>query len=111
MKKVFLLMCLMASTVMNAQVVLWDGEDKEVGSDGGFWNRSTPTVIEEEGNKCLKATLSSEGEEWERQNIALGLGDYNLKGLRRVTLRIKMAEAHNVKVKHPSLLASQSTAP
>ena len=99
MKKLFLLMCLMASTVMNAQVVLWDGEGKEVGSDGGFWNRSTPTVIEEEGNKCLKATLSSEGEEWERQNIALGLGDYNLKGLRRVTLRIKMAEAHNVKVK------------
>lgn len=89
----------MAATAINAQVVLWDGEDKEVGSDGGFWNRSTPTVVEEDGNKCLKATLSSEGEEWERQNIALGLGDYNLKGLRRVTMRIKMAEGHNVKVK------------
>lgn len=99
MKKVFLLGMLFVATVCNAQVVLWNGDDKEVGSDGGFWNRCTPTVVEEDGNKCLKATLSNDGEAWERHNIALGLNDANLKGLRRVTLRIKMAGAHNVKVK------------
>ena len=51
MKKVFLLAMLFAATVCNAQVVLWDGTDKEVGSDGGFWNRADPTVVEEDGNK------------------------------------------------------------
>ena len=48
MKKVFLLAMLFAATVCNAQVVLWDGTDKEVGSDGGFWNRADPTVVEED---------------------------------------------------------------
>ena len=32
---------LFAATVCNAQVVLWDGTDKEVGSDGGFWTERT----------------------------------------------------------------------
>ena len=48
---------LFAATVCNAQVVLWDGTDKEVGSDGGFWNRAEPTVVEDEGNKIMKFTL------------------------------------------------------
>ena len=50
MKKILLLATLFAATVSNAQVVLWNGEDKEVGSDGGFWNRADPTVVEEDGN-------------------------------------------------------------
>ena len=36
MKKLLLMATVFAATVCNAQVVLWDGEDKEVGSDGGF---------------------------------------------------------------------------
>ena len=57
MKKLFLLATMFAATVCNAQTVLWDGEDKEVGSDGGFWNRAEPTVVEEDGNKCLKIII------------------------------------------------------
>ena len=68
-----------AATVCNAQTVLWDGEDKEVGSDGGFWNRAEPTV--------------------EHCNAGLPLGDVDFKGLRRMTMRIKMSINHNVLVK------------
>ena len=41
MKRKFLVfaMTLMAMTA-SAQIVVWNGEDKEVGSDGGFWNRA-----------------------------------------------------------------------
>ena len=83
MKKVFLLAMLFAATVCNAQVVLWDGTDKEVGSDGGFWNRADPTVVEEDGNKIMKFTLKA---------------DVDFKALRRLTMRLKMTDAHNVLV-------------
>lgn len=101
MKKVFLLSMLFAATVCNAQVVLWDGTDKEAGSDGGFWGRADPTVVEEEdGNKIMKFTLKANPSGWgdEHHNAALPLGDVNLKGLRRLTMRLKMTDAHNVLV-------------
>lgn len=92
---------LFAATVCNAQVVLWDGTDKEVGSDGGFWNRAEPTVVEDEGNKIMKFTLKDNPGGWDKEhcNFALPLGDVNFKGLRRMTLRIKMGVNHNVLVK------------
>ena len=101
MKKLFLLSMLFAATVCNAQVVLWDGTDKEVGSDGGFWNRAEPTVVEDEGNKIMKFTLKDNPGGWDKEhcNFALPLGDVNFKGLRRMTLRIKMGVNHNVLVK------------
>ena len=91
---------LFAATVCNAQVVLWDGTDKEVGSDGGFWNRAEPTVVEDEGNKIMKFTLKDNPGGWDQEhhNAALPVGDANLKGLRRVTFRLKMADKHNVMV-------------
>jgi hypothetical protein len=102
MKKLFLMATMFAATVCNAQVVLWDGEDKELGSDGGFWNRADPTVVEDNGNKCLKITLKAnpnpEGWDQEHHNAALPIGDANFKGLRRVSFRIKMADKHNVMV-------------
>ena len=92
MKKVFLLAMLFAATVCNAQVVLWDGTDKEVGSDGGFWDRADPTVVEEDGNKIMKFTLKDNPGGWDKEhcNAGLPLGDANLKGLRRLTMRVKM---------------------
>ena len=101
MKKVFLLSMLFAATVCNAQVVLWDGTDKEVGSDGGFWNRADPTVVEEGGNNCLKITTKAKTGDWDKEhcNAGLPLGDANLKGLRRLTMRMKMGINHNVLVK------------
>lgn len=88
------------ATVCNAQVILWDGENKEVGTDGGFWNRADPTVVDDNGNKCLKLTLKANPGGWDQEhhNAALPVGDANFKGLRRVTFRMKMAEKHNVMV-------------
>lgn len=101
MKKLFLLATMFAATVCNAQIVLWDGEDKEVGSDGGFWNRAEPTVVEEDGNKCLKITTKDNPGGWDKEhcNAGLPLGDVDFKGLRRMTMRIKMSINHNVLVK------------
>ena len=79
--KRLLLMMAMAMTVMAAssQIILWDGEDKDTNSDGGFWNRADPTVVDDNGNKCLKVTLKANPEGWDKEhcNAALPLGDDN----------------------------------
>lgn len=100
MRKLFLLATLAVATVCNAQVVLWNGEDKELGSDGGFWNRADPTVVDDNGNKCLKVTLKANPGGWDQEhhNAALPVGDANFMGLRRVTFRLKMEDKHNVMV-------------
>lgn len=89
---------LFAATTSFSQVILWNGDDKEAGSDGGFWNRAEPTVVEEDGNKCMKFTLKANPGGWEQEhhNAALPVGDADFKGLRRITFRIKMADKHNV---------------
>ena len=101
MKKILLLAALFAATTCNAQTIIWNGEDKELDSDGGFWNRADPTVVEEDGSKCLKITLKENAGGWadEHRMAALPIGDVNLKGLRRISMRIKMAESHNVMIK------------
>ena len=101
MKKLFLLATLFVSTVCNAQVILWDGTDKEVGSDGGFWNRALPTVVEEDGNNVMEFMLKESTSGWDREHVNFGLplGDVDFKGLRRLTLRIKMSKQHNVQVR------------
>lgn len=89
---------LFAATTSFSQVILWNGDDKEAGSDGGFWNRADPTVVEENGNKCMKFTLKANPGGWDQEhhNAALPVGDADFKGLRRITFRIKMADQHNV---------------
>ena len=101
MKKILLLAALFAATTCNAQTIIWNGEDKKLGSDGGFWNRADPTVVEKDGSKCLKITLKENAGGWadEHRMAALPIGDVNLKGLRRISMRIKMAESHNVMIK------------
>ena len=96
---------LFAATVCNAQVVLWDGTDKEVGSDGGFWVRADATVVEEGGNKCLKITTKANPEGWANEHFNAHLPfSADFKGLRRLSFRIKMEPGHNVllKLKHGS---------
>lgn len=101
MKKIFLLGILFVATVCNAQVIIWDGEGKEIGSDGGFWNRADPTVVEEDGNKFMKFTLKANPVGWDKEhcNFALPLGDVDFNSLRRMTMRLKMSIKHNVLVK------------
>ena len=91
---------LFAATTSFSQVILWNGDDKDVGSDGGFWNRAEPTVVEEDGNKCMKFTLKANPGGWDQEhhNAALPVGDVDFKALRRLTMRLKMADAHNVLV-------------
>ena len=100
MKKILFMAAMFAATVCNAQVVLWNGEDKDIDTDGGFWNRADPTVVDDNGNKCLKVTLKANPGGWDQEhhNAALPIGDADFKGLRRVSFRIKMAEKHNVMV-------------
>ena len=101
MKKLLLtLVTLVTATAASAQIVLWNGEDKGKGTDGGFWNRAEPTVIEDGSNKCLKATLKANPGGWDQEhhNAALPVGDANFNGLRRISFRIKMADEHNVEV-------------
>ncbi len=101
MKRKFLVfaMTLMAMTA-SAQIVVWNGEDKEVGSDGGFWNRADPTVVVEDGSKCLKIMPKANPGGWDQENhnAAIGIGDVNFSGLRRISLRIKMSDKENVEV-------------
>ena len=101
MKKFFLLATLFVATVCNAQVNLWNGDDKELGSDGGFWNRAEPTVVDEDGNNVMKFVTRANPEGWDKEhcNFALPLGDVDFKGLRRLTMRIKMGVNHNVLVR------------
>ena len=102
MKKLLLtLVTLVTATATSAQIVLWNGNGKEVGSDGGFWNRANPTVVEESGNNVLKITTKANPGGWDKEhcNAALPLGDADFKGLRRLTLKMKMDISHNVLVK------------
>lgn len=99
-KQLLTLFLMLAAITASAQIVLWNGDDKETGTDGGFWNRADPTVIEDGSNKCLKATLKANPGGWDQEhhNIALPVGDADFKGLRRLTFRMKMGDKHNVMV-------------
>ena len=52
MKKVFTLcVAIMASAATFAQTtLLWDGEDKGLGTDGGFWDRCSRKVVKNHPN-------------------------------------------------------------
>jgi len=101
MKKVFLLTAWFVTTVCSAQVVIWNGDGKELGSDGGFWNRAEPVVVEEQGNNVMKFTMKANPGGWdnEHHNAAIPLEGVDFKGLRRLTMRLKMTDSHNVMVR------------
>ena len=110
MRKLFLLGMLFAATTGFSQIVIWNGEDKELGSDGGFWVRADATVVEEGGNKCLKITTKANPnpEDWPNEHFNAHLPfSADFKGLRRLSFRIKMEPGHNVllKLKHGSVEA------
>lgn len=99
-KQLLTLFLMLAASTASAQIVLWNGDDKVTGTDGGFWNRADPTVVEDGGNKVLKITPKSNPGGWDQEhhNAALAVGDINFKGLRRISFRIKMADERNVEV-------------
>lgn len=106
MKKVLFTATLFATTICNAQVVLWDGEDKEIGTYGGFWDRGNPTVVENPekdgintSDKCLKFTMT--GDAFGEKHVACPFRDWitpDLAGNRRLSFMVKKSVNENVKV-------------
>lgn len=104
MKKVFTLcVAIMASVATFAQTtLLWDGEDKELGKDGGFWDRCSPKVVENSAkdgvnssDKCLEFKIT--GNEWNNGSAAIGLNASSFES-KRMSLMIKKDKDSNVRI-------------
>lgn len=105
MKKITLCaIALMASATSFAQTVLWDGENRVLGTgDTGFWDRCNPEVVDNPAkdavngsDKCLKFTITDAG--WEHGDVVISNGEGYLFGSKRLSLKIKKADNSNVKV-------------
>ena len=100
MKKVFTLcVAIMASVATFAQTTLWDGEDKELGTRGGFWDDGNPEVVanpERDGintsKKCLKFVMTQDN-----KVVKLPI-NASLQGSKRVSLMIRKSQAENIMI-------------
>lgn len=94
---------LMASATMFAQTQLWDGENQEVGTQGGFWADGSPTVVENPekdgintSDKCLKFIMSND-----KKFIKLPFREWiqpSMDGSKRVSLMIRKPKSENVQI-------------
>lgn len=109
MKKFTLLaLAIMASATSFAQTTLWNGEDKELNTDGGMWaDRCSPKVVENpdknndvnKSEKCLQFTINGNEPDWKNRAIAWGLGENNgIYQDRVLSLKIRKANTGNVKI-------------
>lgn len=97
-------LALMASASSFAQTnLLWNGEDKELGTDGGFWDRCKPEVVENPtkdavngSDKCLKFTIT--GTNWDNGDVATGIAGDHQFASKRLSLKIKKDDNTNVRV-------------
>lgn len=104
MKKIFTFsFALMASATMFAQTTLWDGEKREIGTQGGLWADGSPTVVENPekdgintSDKCLKFTMTQDSKvvkipfrEWIKPSM---------DGSKRISLMIKKPQNENVQI-------------
>lgn len=94
---------LMASATMFGQTQLWDGEKQEVGTQGGFWDDGSPTVVENPekdgintSDKCLKFKMSNGN-----KVIKLPFREWiqpSMDGSKRVSLMIRKPKSENVQI-------------
>lgn len=110
MKKFTLLaLAIMASATSFAQTtLLWNGEDKELYTDGGMWaDRCSPKVVKNpdknndvnKSEKCLQFTINGNEPDWKNRAIAWGLGENNgIYQDRVLSLKIRKANTGNVKI-------------
>lgn len=96
-------LALMASATSFAQTNLWNGEDKELGTAGGFWDRCKPEVVENPtkdavngSDKCLKFTIT--GTNWDNGDVATGIAGDHPFASKRLSLKIKKDDNTNVRV-------------
>ena len=103
MKKVFTLcVAIMASAATFAQTTLWNGEDKELGKGGDFWDRCSQKVVENHvkdgvnpSNRCLEFKIT--GNEWKNGSAAIGLNNPSFES-KRMSLLIKKEKSSNVRI-------------
>ena len=104
MKKVFTLcVAIMASVATFAQTTLWDGEDKDLETDGGFWDKrcEQKVVVNPDKNgintsdKCLQFKIT--GNEWNNGSAAIGLDCPSFES-KRISLMIKKDNNSNVRI-------------
>lgn len=94
---------LMASATMFAQTTLWDGENQEIGTQGGLWADGSPTVVanpEKDGintsDKCLKFTMTQGS-----KVVKIPFHDWikpSMDGSKRISLMIKKPQNENVQI-------------
>lgn len=94
---------LMASATMFAQTTLWDGENYEIGTQGGLWEDGSPTVVEnpEKGginnsDKCLKFTMTQNS-----KVVKIPFREWitpSMDGSKRISLMIKKPQNENVQI-------------
>ena len=103
MKKVFTLcVAIMASAATFAQTTLWDGENCNEGTDGGFWERCNRSVVVNPqkndvnpSDKCLEFKIT--GNEWNNGSAAIGLSTSSFES-KRISLMIKKDKNSNVRI-------------
>ena len=103
MKKVFTLcVAIMASVATFAQTTLWDGENCNEGTDGGFWERCNRSVVVNPqkndvnpSDKCLEFKIT--GNEWNNGSAAIGLSTSSFES-KRISLMIKKDKNSNVRI-------------
>lgn len=88
---------------LQAQTVLWNGEDYDLGSKGGCWDDGNPAVVENPETdgintsaKCLAFTMTNES-----KVVKIPFRDWiqpNMEGSRRISLMIKKTTNENVKI-------------
>lgn len=105
MKKITLCaIALMASATSFAQTVLWNGENRVLGTgETGFWDRCNPEVVDNPAkdavngsDKCLKFTIT--GTNWDNGDVVISNTDGYQFASKRLSLKIKKADNSNVKV-------------
>lgn len=104
MKKIFTFsFALMASATMFAQTTLWNGENQEIGTQGGLWADGSPTVVvnpEKDGintsDKCLKFTMKQDS-----KVVKIPFREWitpSMDGSKRISLMIKKPQNENVQI-------------
>ena len=94
---------LMASATMFGQTVLWNGENQEIGTQGGLWADGSPTVVanpENDGintsDKCLMFTMKQDS-----KVVKIPFRDWitpSMGGSKRISLMIKKPQNENVQI-------------
>jgi len=104
MKKQILLACAILSSMATfAQTTLWDGENQELGTQGGLWGDGSPVVVanpDKSGintsDKCISFVMNNGN-----KIVKIPFRDWikpNLAGNRRISLMLKRSGNSNVQV-------------